>query len=977
MEDMLNAPTCAALRAAVAAGFLVLVASAASTGPAGAPATLSASEFADPSDRYGVNCWWWWLNGNTDRKAISGELAAMKAKHFQGALVFDAGGWKHLGHRDTVPPGPKFGSDAWCGLFRHALDEAEKNGLELGLNIMSGWNLGGPGVTPEMAAKRLTFSATELSGGEKGARLAQPPSRLGFYRDIAVLAMPIDERSVSSEPVQFLMTKIACSDRRHSIDCRFLLDNRERDSEKSHPVPYVVPLRSIRNVTASMRPDGTLDWTCPPGRWKILRIGFTCTGSKVSTCSATWGGHTLDYLSAAALDAYLADVVDPLLRKVSRHVGNTLKYIQTDSWECGAMNWTDGFGKSFADAFGYDPVPWLAAIGGVVVDDMDATHAFLADFRKMVGKAICGHYARLAQYAHGHGMGTMPESSGPHPAHYDGIANYAHSDIAMSEFWLPDPPRVEPRWYVKQAAAAAHVYGKAIVGAESFTSIGPQWDDCLWRSQKRGFDHEVCAGLNRVYLHTFTSSPKSMGVPGQEYFAGTHINPRVTWWGESDAFFGYLRRVQYVVQRGRFCADVLYYGGDHVPNVYHMKASDLGHALPGFDYDVADEGALVSLRVDGGGRISAPRSPSYRVLALPDHGVLSPAALKAVERLLRAGATVVGGKPRKCVTLKGGEAAQKEFRRTSDALWGDGTRGVRAVGKGKLVSGMTSREYLLSTGLPPDFAASGATADALDCVHYAFDGADAYFVANQTNGKLRVSCAFRIAERSPELWDPLTGEVRPLPEFAYEGGVTSVPLEFEPYGAYFVVFRGGRAAAGAEAGRRNFPQCKTVLTLDGPWEVAFNPAWGGPARTEFTTLCDWTKSSDPGIRYYSGAAVYTKKFTVAKAPAARCRIELGNVLDVGIATVRLNGRSLGTAWTAPFAVDATGAFRAGENTLEVKVVNSWHNRVLGDQLQPAGKTFTNTNIEIALRNRHKGRLSPSGLLGPVVVKEELGSVPSD
>lgn len=926
----------------------------------------TAAVFASPTQEYGVNCWWWWLNGNTDKAAIAGDLAAMRDKGFQGAMVYDAGGWNHIGHRDTVPSGPKFGSPEWRDLLLFACDEAEKNGLELGFTIQSGWNLGGPDVKPEHVAKQLVFSKTVMNGGESGAKVPKPAVRLGFYRDIAVLAFPVDDKSVAPEPIQFLENKIGSTDRRHTTDCRYELDNRERDDAKDHPVPYLVPSRSIRNVSSLLRGDGILDWKCPSGKWMVLRIGYTCTDRKVAFCSATWGGSVLDYLSIGALDAYLEKEIVPILAHVGRHKGTTLKWIETDSWECGAMNWTDDMAESFRCDFGYDPVPWLAILSGVVVDDMATTHAFLADFRKEIGIRICGHYRRMAEFAHAHGMGINPESGGPHPGPIDALKNYAHSDIVMSEFWLPEPPRAEMRYYVKQASSAAHIYGKRIVGAESFTSIGPHWNDLLWKSQKRAFDHEICAGLNRAYLHTFTSSPESMGLPGQEYFAGTHFNRRVTWWEDSKAVFDYFMRVQSVVQNGRFVADILYYYGDHVPNVYLEKATDLGHAMPGFDYDVADEDALCSLAVDKAGRIATPKSPRYRVLALPEHGVLSLAALKAVKRLLAAGATVVGAKPLRFVSLKGGAVAQREFAAIADELWGDGGAGVRKVGKGRLVVGETARRYLLSQGVKPDFSAGTAAEKNFDYIHYRLDGADAWFVSNQTLEPLKATCEFREGRRAPELWDPLTGRRRVLCEFSCKDGVTAIPLEFDPCGSCFVVFRDGVSSA---PGGVNFPKFETALVLDGEWKVAFDPAWGGPEETIFPTLADWTESTDPGVKYYSGAARYSKRFAFAKRNGARYRLELGEVLDTGVATIRLNGRDLGTVWTKPFGVDVTEALANGENVLEVKVVNSWYNRVLGDQLQ-AGcrKVWTQTNIELANRKGRKGKPSPSGLFGPVTVK---------
>ena len=925
------------------------------------------AQFADPPSRYGVDCWWWWLNGNVSKASITRDLEAMKSRKFYGAMIFDAGGHNQLHHKD-IPAGPLFGSKDWCDLFSFALDEAERLGLEIGFNIQSGWNLGGPCVTPEYAAKTLTYSEAVVEGGASETLLPQPETRKGFYRDIAVLAFPIDDRKVSGEPVQMLDYKLGVHELGGGApDCRFLLSN-ERKGKAPEKTPYRVSRKQVRDLTGRMDPDGRVRWTVPAGKWVLMRIGYTCTNAAVSTSSAGWQGNVLDYMSPEAFDFYWNTVVEPILRSVRGHVGKTLKYMETDSWECGGMNWSDRFADHFRKYCGYDPVPWLPVIGGYVVDDMEATHGFLADFRKAIADAVAvNHYGRFAEYAHRNGMGIQPESAGPHAGPLDGIKNYSYSDIMMSEFWVPSPHRPTPRdrFYVKQAASAAHILGRKIVGAESFTSIGPHWNDELWSSQKPSFDHEVCSGLNRVYFHTFTASPPEMGLPGQEYFAGTHINPRVTWWNESAGFIDYLRRTQLVAQEGRFQADILYYYGDHVPNVYPFKEADLPGILPGYDYDVTDENTLLRLTVDPQGRLVVPSGLTYAALVLPDHRTLSLAAIEKVRTLLRAGATVIGGKPERCVSRTGGEKGQRRFRVVSAQISGPG--------KGRLVSGMTARNYLLSKGLHPDFEVSGRDwQGAFDYIHYKLDGKDCYFVCNQTGEAQHFEGIFRTAGHRPEFWNPLDGSVSAAHVFTQRDGRTRIPLVLDPYGSLFVVFNAPIPADAQGTGIRNFPEYAACLTLEGPWQVHFDPAWGGPDSVLFNRLTDWTLSDDDGIRYYSGAATCTGSFIWNGPRAGRFVLQLGSVKDVGIATVRLNGRDKGICWTPPFRVDVTDALVPGRNTVEIRVVNSWYNRVAGDQLHPDRKPYTSTNI--LLRNDFRGReqpvlLSPSGLLGPVKIMQ--------
>ena len=940
------------------------------------------SHFQNPERFYGVNCWWWWLNGNVTKEAITKDLEAMKSKNFQGAMIFDAGGHNQRGNKD-IPEGPLFGSKAWNELFVFALDEAKRLGLEIGFNIQSGWNLGGPCVTPQYAAKQLTFTEIKLSGGKLiKQQIQQPNTRKDLYKDIAVLAYPTSKASETNEAIEALDFKLGFHELGGSApDCRSLLDNTPRQGVKKTPqTVYRINHGEVINLTAKMDKNGILNWDAPVGEWHVMRIGYTCTNSEVSTSSGNWKGNVLDYMSKEAFDYYWNTVVEPIFETAGTHVGETLKYMETDSWECGGMNWTDGFENEFRLYRGYDLLSYLPIVAGHVVDNIDISNAFLADFRKTLGELVChNHYACFAEHAHHYNMGIQPESAGPHAGPMDGIKNYGFSDIVMSEFWSPSPHRPNPqdRYFLKQASSAAHIYGKKIIGAESFTTIGPHWNDELWSKQKPSFDHEICAGINRLYFHTFTCSPTEMGLPGQEYFAGTHINPQVTWWEKSGALIDYIRRVQMLVQNGKFVADVLYYYGDHVPNVFPFKEWDPAGAMPGFDYDVADETVFTQLKVKNR-KIVVPGGITYQVLVLPDHRILSLTVLEKIKELLEQGAHVIGYKPEKMVSLVGGVSAQGHFKQLSDEIWGTAhdVYGERAYGKGKVIWGVSAKEYLLSQNIPADFFVEGNNCKTdYDYIHYTIGATHVYFISNQTGEKQNIKAQFRLSGFQPELWDALSGQIRDAKAFEQTSEGTTVPLALEPYGSVFVIFN--RIINKETQGERlsNYPSYETVQEIAGPWIVNFDAQQGAPASVSFPELTDWTTNTNENIKYYSGSAVYTKTFIVSfsKEKDVSYFLQLENVKDVGIAVVRINGNDKGILWTKPFRVDISNELMDGENHMEIEIINSWYNRVVGDEMVSEEKKYTNTNI--VLGHDFSGRpllhipLEPSGLLGPVTIKK--------
>lgn len=944
--------------------------------------------FRAPPAAARIRCYWWWLNGNTTGATITRDLEEMKAKGYGGALLVDADGSGQQGNRQ-IPPGPLFGSPAWRALYRHAIQEAARLDLEITLNVQSGWNLGGPMVTAERSSKLLTWSRATVEGpGPISRDLPVPPTRENFYRDIAVLAYPLRHGAALAgqgnprRPIRQLAIKSASQEAGFSMPAslQFLEDDPAEAGEQDATVRDVVDLSSSTNA-------GHLAWQAPAGTWEILRIGYTSSGAHVSTSSGGWQGLAIDYLDRGAFEWFWRANIQPLLDDVRPYLGRSLRYLCTDSWELGGTNWTGDFRDEFRRLRGYDPLPYLPIVAGRILDSRADSDRFLNDLRRTVGDLIVSrHYAVFAELAARNGLGIHPESGGPHGAPIDALETLGLSAIPQTEFWARSPihrTSDADRFFVKEASSAAHTYGRPLVAGEGMTSIGPQWEESIWDDLKPTFDQAICEGLNRLVWHTFTSSPKEAGLPGQEYFAGTHLNPNVTWWNEAGAFIGYLNRVQFLMQQGQPVSDVLYYYGDQVPNFVQLKSSDPAQVLPGYDYDSVDEQVLVDRSRVRDGRLEIPGGPSYRLLVLPPRDSISLPALRAVRRLVGDGAVVVGPRPDRITGLSAASGeADSDVRAIAAPLW-DG---------GKIRTAQTAREALAALGVRPDFEFSGGV---LDYVHRRLDdGAEVYFIRNARPEAVRSEVVLRVSIRAPEFWRPDTGAIEPASVYETTAdGRTRLPLWLEPNGSVLVVFR--RAAArhavsvtpadietridpvsgelSAEAGGRylvkfsdgavetaDVPTIPAPAPLEGPWRVEFAPGWGAPASVTFSRLQSWTENANPGVRYYSGTAKYTARVRI---PEGEASLDLGEVRE--IARVRLNGRDLGVLWKKPFRVPLAGTAKTGWNDLEIDVTNLWPNRLIGDQRLPPEQRLTRTNIT---KWTADSPLQPSGLLGPVTVR---------
>ncbi|MBD3384678.1 glycoside hydrolase family 2, partial [candidate division KSB1 bacterium] len=743
------------------------------------------------------------------------------------------------------------------------------------------------------------------------------------------------------------------------------------------------------------------------------------TGAHVQANNAGWDGLSIDHLDSGPLEFYFNTVVDTLLADAGDLLGKSLKYLHTDSWEMGPVSWTAKFREEFRQRRGYDMTPYLAVLAGKIVDSRDISNRFLADVRRTIGDCIAdNHYARFAELAHGYGLKIHPESGGPHSAPIDALLCLGRNDIPMGEFWARSQThriRDQDRLFGKQAASAAHIYGKKLVNAEGFTTIGPQWQKDPW-DLKPVADRVFCEGVNRIFFHQFSCSPPDFGKPGFESFAGTHINPNVTWWEKAPAWTGYLSRCQFLLQQGLFVADVCYYYGDDVPNFVPLKSIDPSLGF-GYDYDMINTEVLLQRMSFDNGRFVLPDGMSYRILVLPEQNRIRPAVLQKLAGWVKSGATVVGPRPLKSPGLANYPQCDSLVKALSAAMWGQcNGYSIKAhsYGKGRVFWNRPLRRILLSDGVLPDFDYKSRQEGTLfDFIHRRVDDTDIYFVINRNSDWREAECRFRV-DKIPEVWNPASGETERQVLFSVEEGLVSMPLRLEPYGSRFIVFRSkaktaysvtlqrngrdlfaepgepvpdfapakfaigksGKMSLQAwragryevKSGRKTVAQINVdtipdPVAITGPWELIFPHGWGAPASVVFETLQTWTRSSDPGIRYFSGTALYRKTIDL---PAAYVSVDRSCCLDLGrvknIAEVRVNGKFAAILWKRPFRVDITDLIRAGSNDLEIEITNLWPNRLIGDCFLPEEERYAQTNIT---KFDKSSPLMPSGLLGPV------------
>jgi hypothetical protein len=931
-----------------------------------------AQSFLTPPDDAKPWVYWWWLESDASKEGITRDLEEMKRQGIGGVLLFDSGSGGPL-----APKGPAFMSDEWRDNFRHAVREAARLGIEMGVSLCSGWDAGGPWVEREDAIKSLVWTETTVEGPKALNQLLKLPElkwvppdfgdkteqKQDWYRDIAVIASRADKDGVWR-------------------------------------------IQEAVNLSAASQ-NGRLKWQAPDGTWTVLRLGYTLSRMRTKNASAGQEGWEIDPLSAQALDRHFDHTAAKLIEDAASVPESTFKYTHIDSWEIGQPAWTANLINEFRSRRGYDPTPYLPALAGKTVNSQDATDRFTWDYRRTLADlTVENYYGRLTQRSHAHGLGTHSESGGPFFAQYiDGLECLGADDIPMAEFWstrtLPFPFKegVSSPFFqstslampdcntgcTRQAATATHIYGKPFCQAESFTGFNDDWTEDPF-FLKPYADRAFCLGLGRIVIHNFTHSPHVEDRPGNTWeHVSIHFNPNITWWDKSRAWLTYLARCGHLLRQGKFAADVLYFSGEAIPNFVLIDRKP----LPGYDFDTINAQALLTRATAKNGNITLPDGMAYRYLVLPEGAAetMTPAVIGKIHELVAQGITLVGSRPKRAPGLTDYPNCDAQVRELADALWGanSDTSGTRTVGTGRVIWGQALEEVVKADGLAPDVELDRPPQEMFDWIHRRSEEGDIYFLANGSDNTLDMEVTFRVAGKTPELWDPVTGHIRALPEHQEKSGRIAVPMRFEPRQSHFVVF--WRASENRTRADKNFHEVKELTQLAGPWDVRFDPLWGGPEHVTFEGLEDWAKRSEEGIRYYSGTATYSQTFDLPAGVQKPRYIDLGVVKNV--AQVSLNGMDLGTVWTAPWRVDISGAVKEKGNQLQIEVVNLWPNRLIGDGKLPRDQRRTVTNVRtydavlpndlldfwcpVCEERKKTGKareLLPSGLLGPVTLRSD-------
>lgn len=680
------------------------------------------------------------------------------------------------------------------------------------------------------------------------------------------------------------------------------------------------------------------------------------------------------------------------------------------SYEARGNVWTPTLPAVFNDENSYPVYKFLPALFDTTLLSPEIRKGFMADYKRTLSRLMVQNLYQVAKTVSNQaGLKINSEAGGPglplHNVPADPLKALGTVDIPRGEFWIKhyhfNDDSINIMQVVKEVSAAAHIYGKKLVEEESFTSFR-HWQEGPG-DLKPLADRAFCEGMNRVVMHGFSHSPGKTDYPGAVYHAGTHFSDKNPWWPMMGAFVSYLSSVSAILQNTRFEADVLHYYGDHIPNYVAPKNTRF-KAGPGYDYEVINTDILMRVIVKDS-QLVLPNGGKFRILSLGETESLRPQVLTKLKKLAAEGAIISGPKPIRSIGLSHQPEADSIIQAVAQRLWDTTTTSFKPelLETGKIFSRLSPRQLLEGIGITPDFICRNDSGSALDYIHTAKGDIDFYFIRNATDQWVSRYCLFRQTDQSPELWNPMNGEVIPISIYEQQTSHIEIPLTFPPHGAFFVVFRKSsssrphyRTVAAAEEhpplmayslngihflqpgsfqlsganGVKRVTSDPQSQAIEGPWKVTFSNGWGAPDSASFPRLISWTDSDIEGIKYYSGTATYHNTFVYENDANSvknhRLYLNLGDLSEVG--KVWLNGQLLGVAWTPPYQFDITSVIRQGKNELKIEVANTWSNRLTGDAI--SGEHYTKTNIDYSVTGV-PWRATPlirSGLLGPVTLR---------
>lgn len=877
---------------------------------------------------------WWWMGSAVDKQNLTYNMEEYARAGIKSLEITPIYGVQGNENNDIPHLSPR-----WMEMLSHTQAEAKRLGMQIDMNTGTGWPFGSPEVTIEDAATKVIFQEYQLNQGEK------------------------------------LSTAIQVE------------DAKQRPYAKLSRLMAFGPAGERINLTSKVNAQGNLNWTAPKGNWRLIAAFNAKTLQKVKRAAPGGEGYVMDHLSHKAVSNYLS-------RFEKAFKQNKTAYPHTffnDSYEVYGGDWTPDFFEQFAKRRGYKLEEYLPEF--LDSNRPEVTARIISDYRETMGELLQENFTKQwTNWAHKHGSLTRNQAHGS-PGNL--IDLYATVDIPECEgFGLSDfgikglrkdsltRPNDSDLTMLKYASSAAHIAGKPYTSSETFTWLTEHFRTSLSQC-KPDLDLMFVSGVNHIYFHGTTYSPKEAQWPGWKFYASVDMSPTNNIWRDAPAFFDYITRCQSFLQMGKPDNDFLVYlpvydlwheqeGRMLMFDIHKMskrapKFIDVIHRIndSGYDVDYISDNFIRSTRFTNG-MLQTKGGAGYKAIIVPAVNKMPEDVLAHLIQLAKQGAKVIfmESYPESVPGFARLEARQKKFQQTLQELppVKDFTETmINTLGKGTIITGDDYSAALEATGVPFE---SMKTNMGLQCIRRSNDTGYHYFISSLQPLDIKGWVELAVNARSVMIFDPMTGEVGKAK--IRQGERTSIWLDIKS-GESLILKTFTNHDVNVPEWKYETPQT-LALSLDNNWKLGFVQSIPDIKGTfPINQLKSWTELGLDEAKVNMGTALYSLTFTLPDIKADNWRLDLGDVRES--ARVKVNGKEVGTVWAAPFTIKIGEYLKAGENKLEVEVTNLPANRIADlDRREIEWRKFKDTNIvniHYKKATYENWPVEPGGLLGPV------------
>lgn len=877
---------------------------------------------------------WWWMGSAVDKENLNYNMSAYSAKGLGGLEITPIYGVKGNDKNDISFLSPK-----WMDMYQYTLSEGNNLGIHVDMNTGTGWPFGGPKVSLDDAATKVLFEEYSLTKGQQ-------------------LATEIGVSDPKQRPYSSLSKLMAYSDKGHILD-----------------------------LTAKVV-DGKLQWKASSGKWRLIAVFNSKTLQKVKRAAPGGEGYVMNHFSKTAVSNYLSNFTEAFQQSGSHYPNSFFN----DSYEVYDADWTPDMFAEFEKRRGYKLEDYLPQF--LSDEKSDVKSRIISDYRETLGELLLQNFTQQwTAWAHSHGSTTRNQAHGS-PGNLIDI--YAAVDIpecesfGISDFHIKELREDSVRKIndsdlsmLKYASSAAHITGKKYTSSETFTWLTEHFRTSLSQC-KPDLDLFFQAGVNHVFFHGTTYSPKEAPWPGWKFYASVDMSPTNTMWHDADAFFQYITRCQSLLQEGKPDNDFLLYfpvydmwyqqdGRLLLFDIHKMKQrapqfiSTVNNIMDsGYDVDYISDNYLLSTKYENN-RLVTSGGAEYKAIIVPGVKFIPLATLKHLIGLAQKGATVVflDNYPNAVPGFLNYKKRQKELSHYLKSVFKDfdfSKTMVQKCGLGQVITGVDYKKTLDACHIPSEAL---RTELKLHCIRRTNDDGHHYFVSALKGEDTEAWVTLGVKAESVMFLDPLTGKTG-LARTRKVNGKTQVYLQLASGQSIFIKT--------FDKLIDNIPSWHYIETsgcpivLDNGWQMKFvesEPA----VNKEFSLekLGSWTTLDDDTLKINMGTARYSANVDVPAGEHRDWLLDLGDVRES--ARVRINGQEVAVLWSVPYRTTVGEYLHSGKNLIEVDVTNLPANRIADyDRRKVDWRIFKEINF--VKQDYQKGDFSTwspvsSGLLGPV------------